>query len=96
MSVLASAGFGGGLLLFLLVCPLMMFFMMRGGHGHGGHGQTGDAQGGAGKSCHGGGEKERAAGHLRAGMSLDELKQERDELNALIGERAEQAVAARR
>ena len=25
------------LLLFLLVCPLMMFFMMRGMHGGGGH-----------------------------------------------------------
>jgi hypothetical protein len=25
-------------LLVLLACPLMMVFMMRGGHGHGGHG----------------------------------------------------------
>ena len=25
------------LLLVLLACPLMMVFMMRGGHGHGGH-----------------------------------------------------------
>ena len=29
------------LLLVLLACPLMMVFMMRGGHGHGGHGQGG-------------------------------------------------------
>jgi len=29
-------------------------------------------------------------------MSLDELKQERDELNGLIGDRAEQIVRSRR
>ena len=37
------------------------------------------------------------AGHkpARDKMSLDELKQERDELNALIGDRAERAVDSR-
>ncbi|WP_263730548.1 DUF2933 domain-containing protein [Cellulomonas sp. SG140] len=30
----------------LLACPLMMVFMMAGGHGHGGHGGHGDAAGG--------------------------------------------------
>jgi hypothetical protein len=29
------------LLLLLLACPLMMVFMMRGGHGHGGHSHGG-------------------------------------------------------
>lgn len=29
------------LLLLVLACPLMMWLMMRGGHGHGGHGQDG-------------------------------------------------------
>ena len=29
------------LLLLLLACPLMMWLMMRGGHGHGGHGHGG-------------------------------------------------------
>lgn len=29
------------LLLVLLACPLMMVFMMRGGHGHGGHSHSG-------------------------------------------------------
>jgi Protein of unknown function (DUF2933) len=32
----------------------------------------------------------------RAQMSLDELKRERDELNTLIGDRAEQVVHSRR
>jgi hypothetical protein len=27
-------------LLLVLACPLAMFFMMPGGHGHGGHGRT--------------------------------------------------------
>ncbi|QUW85559.1 DUF2933 domain-containing protein (plasmid) [Streptomyces mirabilis] len=35
----------GTLLLLLIVagCPLMMFFMMRDGHGHGGHGGHSDS-----------------------------------------------------
>lgn len=34
----------------LLACPLMMVFMMSGGHGHGGHGDAGArAKGGAGR-----------------------------------------------
>ena len=31
----------------LLACPVMMMFMMAGGHGHGGHGGHGDATGGS-------------------------------------------------
>lgn len=32
-------------LLLVLACPLAMFLMMRGGHGHGGHGHTTSALG---------------------------------------------------
>lgn len=35
--------------LLILACPLMMVFMMRGGHGHGAHG----GHGGAGSGSHG-------------------------------------------
>lgn len=80
-------------LLLVLACPLMMIFMMRGMHG----GQRGNAQGGHAHGmggCHGSAADEQP--DRRTTMSLDELKQERDELNALISERAEQAVAARR
>jgi hypothetical protein len=33
------------ILLLVLACPLMMFLMMRGGHGHGGHGGRGHSDG---------------------------------------------------
>ena len=42
------AGLSPFLLVLLVLCPLMMFFMMRGGmHGdaHGGHGRSGSANG---------------------------------------------------
>jgi hypothetical protein len=78
-------------LLLVLVCPLMMFFMMRGMHGgQGGNAQSGHAHGMGG--CHGSGSDEQHGRHTT--MSMDELKHERDELNALISERAEQAVGA--
>ena len=73
-------------LLLLLACPLMMIWMMRGGHG--GHG----AGGHAGSSSY---------GHCRpkaqdADPSLDELRAQRDELDQLIEEResSEPAPAA--
>lgn len=94
MSLLAASALASLLpVLLLLACPLMMILMMRGmhgGHGRAGHGASGHA------GCHGGGDEQGDQPRSRAAMSLDELKQERDELNALIGERAEQAVAARR
>lgn len=96
MTLLAANALASFLpVLLLLACPLMMIFMMRGMHGGHGHGRAG--HGAAGQAgCHGGGDEQGEQPRSRAAMSLDELKQERDELNALIGERAEQAVAARR
>ena len=89
MSILASSGLGGFVwLLFVLACPLMMIFMMRGmhgGHGHGGHGHAGHHA-----------DEPAETTPPRETMSLDELKRERDELNALIGDRAEEAVASKR
>lgn len=82
MSVLGSSGLVGLVwLLVLVACPLLMLFMMRGGRGHAGHGH---------------GDEPVGKTDARAAMSLDELKRERDELNAVIGERAEQAVEAKR
>ncbi len=91
MSILASSGLGGFVwLLFVLACPLMMIFMMRGmhgghGHAHGGHDHAGHHA-----------DESAETTPPRETMSLDELKRERDELNALIGDRAEEAVAAKR
>ncbi len=65
----------------VLACPLMMIFMMRGGHARGGHDHSGD--------------DEPEATTPRERMSLDQLKHERDELNELIAQRAEQIVASR-
>jgi hypothetical protein len=87
MSTLAASGLGGfGWLLFALACPLMMIFMMRGMHGGHGHGHAG----------HGAPAEPAETPRPRETMSIDELKRERDELNALIGERAEEAVEAER
>jgi hypothetical protein len=61
----------------VLACPLMMIFMMRGGHGHGG-GHAGHAGG-----RHGGHDHEAEAGRA----STDELRRRRDELDRLIEER---------
>jgi hypothetical protein len=64
---------------FILACPLMMVFMMRGMHsGHAGH----DA-----------GEPVETTPRER--MSIEQLKRERDELNQLIGDRAEQIAHTR-
>jgi hypothetical protein len=57
----------------VLVCPLMMIFMMRGGHGHGGH--AGGRHGG----------RDHEAAPRRA--STHELRYQRDELDRLIEER---------
>ncbi len=65
------------LLLLVLACPLMMMFMMRGGHGHGsGHG--GHAGG-----CHGGNDGPERESH----QSTGELRRQRDELDRQIAER---------
>ncbi len=94
MTTILAAGALAGLLPLLLVlaCPLAMLFMMRGMHG-GGHGH-----GHADRSRPRDGEQQEVADARpsRTTMSLDELKRERDELNALIGERAEEAVEANR
>ncbi len=97
MTPIAASALAGLLpVLLILACPLMMIFMMRGMHGGRGHGH-GHAGHGAGGGCHGGGADEPTESRpSRAAMSLDELKRERDELNVLIGERAEEAVASRR
>ena len=81
MSILAL---GGVLpLLLILACPLMMVLMMFGMHGHGhGHGHR--------HAGHGAPPDEAQPPRRR--MTLEELKRERDELNALIGDRAEQAA----
>lgn len=60
------------LLLLLLACPLMMVWMMRGGHGHG-HG------------VHGGSGHDHSKAE-EAEPSLDELRRRRDEIDRLIEE----------
>ncbi len=67
--------------LLILACPLMMIFMMRGGHGHGAHGgHTGPASG------------SRASGSPHedcehADQSIDELKRQRADIDRAIAER---------
>jgi hypothetical protein len=63
----------------VLACPLMMMFMMRGGHGHGGRGGHTEEHGGG--YGHGQGD---ASGEPR---SSTELRRERDDLDRLIEER---------
>jgi cytochrome c553 len=66
-------------LLLVLACPLMMVFMMRGGHGHG-HGQSAaDTAGGCHGDHHGGGEDS-----IPEQPSLEELRQRLTELEAQI------------
>lgn len=66
------------ILLLVLACPLVMFFMMRGGHGHAGHSHT--------TSAHVSDEQRLSAGELRRRRGeLDRLIEER--------ERAERPVA---
>ena len=67
--------------LLILACPLMMIFMMRGGHGHG-------AQGGHMGSTSGGG----ATGSQHDDCehddrSIDELKRQRADIDRAIAER---------
>jgi Protein of unknown function (DUF2933) len=63
-------------LLLALACPLMMVFMMRGGHGHG--------QGSHAGGSHGGGEQATPADAAQEPPSLDELRARLDELQAQI------------
>ncbi len=68
------------LLLLLLACPLLMVWMMRGGHGaHGAGGHSGHGCG------HGG--NDGAANEQASEPSLDELRRQRDELEREIEER---------
>lgn len=68
------------LLLLLLACPLMMFFMMRGMHGgHGGNANSGHAHGA------GGCDDDHAGSDPTT--SLDELRRRRDELDRQIEQR---------
>jgi hypothetical protein len=64
------------LIAIVLACPLMMMFMMRGGHGHGSH--TEGHRGGCGH------DHSDASGEPR---SSAELRRERDDLDRLIEER---------
>ena len=63
-------------LLLVLACPLMMMWMMRGGHGHGGS-QSGHAGG-----CRGGHEHEDTPDESTA-----DLRRRREELDRAIAER---------
>lgn len=77
MTVLGSPGLSAIVpVLLVLACPLIMVFMMRGMHGGHSHGRQGDAQ----------------EPQCREEMTLDELKRERDALNAQIAQRAERAA----
>lgn len=78
------------LILLILACPLMMLFMMRGGHGHGGHAHGGHAHGDHGQTA---GANGRSDGEHEHGNcehcghddeSLDDLKRHRDELDERI------------
>jgi hypothetical protein len=61
----------------VVACPLMMMWMMRGGHGH-------DMHSGAAHEHHDG-----SHGHVNSGssVSLEELRRQRDELDRAIEER---------
>ena len=65
-------------LLLILACPLMMIWMMRGGHSHGSHTDGGQAQGHEGRCDH---------GHSDSSASTDDLRRQREELDRLIEER---------
>jgi hypothetical protein len=64
------------LLLLVLACPLMMIWMMRGGHGHGGHEHSGH---------HG----DDAHAPLMRERSTTGLRELRDEIDRMIEEREE-------
>ena len=82
------------LFLLILACPLMMLFMMRGGHGHGGHahGDHGQTAGVNGRS-----DGEQEHGHCEHcghdDESLDDLKRSRDELDERIAAREQEERA---
>ncbi len=61
-------------LLLVLACPILMWLLMRGGHGHGGH-DHGHRHG------HGGGS------HAGEQASIGDLRQRRDELDREIAAR---------
>jgi hypothetical protein len=70
--------------LLVLACPLMMMFMMRGGHGHGGPGGHGHGgQGGHAGGCHGGHGQEPEPREA----STDDLRRRRPELDREIEHR---------
>jgi hypothetical protein len=60
-------------LLLVLACPLAMWLMMRGGHGRGGHGHGGHGHGGH--------------SHTGEPVSIDDLRDRRDELDREIAAR---------
>jgi hypothetical protein len=60
----------------VLACPLMMMWMMRGGHGHGGHARHGGG-------CHGGHDEVTDA----EDVSTQDLRRQRDELDRQIEHR---------
>ena len=64
--------------LLILACPLMMVFMMRGGHGHGGHGHGAHGHGGQGGHAHMGADDDGDP------ASVDDLKRRREELDREI------------
>jgi hypothetical protein len=67
-------------LLLIVVCPLMMFWMMRGMHGgHGGNADDGDTQRHTGEGGH---------SHTDTKNSLEELRRQREQLDGEIEERA--------
>jgi DUF2933 family protein len=84
MALLAAAGFSGLLaLLFVLACPLMMIFMMRGMYAGHGAGHAGGR--------HGGTSDERPD---HSQKTLADLEHEHDLPNEDIAQRAEQTVHA--
>ena len=70
-------------LLLVLACPLMMVWMMRGGHGGHGH------------ASHGTGYMHGAGGEVPSGSSLDELRKRRGELDAEIAQLEEAETEAK-
>lgn len=67
-------------LLLILACPLAMFLMMRGGHGHGGHDHGGHSHTASANGCD------------EQPLSAEELRRRRRELDRLIEEQ-ERAAA---